>query len=339
MSEESTGEPRRRRFGPIQFVLGLGALAAAIASIFTVWQIIHPPPPASASGELSDITLDTGTGGVYVTFEAAIEGYSGQQCEVFWTLYDADSRAVLSDPKYQNQHATYITPSRNQDEGTQQFKVPSPGPGHFYVRLWLVPPGDSGQDLPLDQENSETFLGQMDAQGNEVPAQQEETESDPSPSPSPSPKGSSDESAIQNLGTPPSQAPEGVVPVSPNFNASAASSEVATVINAAINYYQYAETGQYYTTYDLLSSEVKTYYTQDEWVASNTALDSAAGEFVVTDAYPEDLGLSVSTYAVAVTVYADGSTFNRTTYFIYENGRWVHHLSSEEVNMFDDALY
>ena len=100
-----------------------------------------------------------------------------------------------------------------------------------------------------------------------------------------------------------------------------------------------AEIGDYYTTYDLLSYEDQNYYTQDEWVTANTVLDSAAGEFVVTDAYPDDLGLGVPTYAVTVTVYADGSSFNRTTYFIYEAGYWAHYLTGEEVDMFDGALY
>jgi hypothetical protein len=118
----------------------------------------------------------------------------------------------------------------------------------------------------------------------------------------------------------------------------AATTEEAAAINGAIDYYQYAETGDYYTTYDLLSSEAQTYYTQDEWVTANTVLDSAAAEFVVTDAYQYDLGLGVPTYAVTLTVYADGSSV-RTTYFIYEDGQWVHHLTSEEVNLFDDALY
>jgi hypothetical protein len=136
-------------------------------------------------------------------------------------------------------------------------------------------------------------------------------------------------------------AAEGIVVVSPDFNVGAATVEEAEVINAAIEYYQYAEVGYYYSTYSLLSYEDQNYYTEDQWVASNNVLDSAAGEFVVTDAYPDDLGLGVPTYAVTVTVYAgDGSSFNRTTYFIDEGGGyWAHYLNEEEINMFDDALY
>ena len=145
---------------------------------------------------------------------------------------------------------------------------------------------------------------------------------------------------IQNSDTTPSQAAEGIVVVSSDFDTAAATAEEAEVINAAIEYYQYAEVGDYYSTYFLLSYEDQDYYTEDQWVAANNALDSAAGEFVVTDAYPDDLGLGVPTYAVTVIVYLpDGSSFNRTTYFVDEDaGFWAHYLSEEEVGMFDDAL-
>jgi hypothetical protein len=145
---------------------------------------------------------------------------------------------------------------------------------------------------------------------------------------------------IQNSDTTPSQAAEGIVVVSSDFDTAAATAEEAEVINAAIEYYQYAEVGDYYSTYFLLSYEDQNYYTEDQWVAANNALDSAAGEFVVTDAYPDDLGLGVPTYAVTVTVYLpDGSSFNRTTYFVDEGaGFWAHYLSGEEVDMFDRAL-
>jgi hypothetical protein len=150
--------------------------------------------------------------------------------------------------------------------------------------------------------------------------------------------GDSAEGSIENSDTSPSQADEGVVVVSSDFNTAAATAEEAEVINAAIEYYQYAEIGDYDTTYNLLSYEDQSYYTRDEWIASNTVLDSAAGEFVVTDAYPDDLGLGIPTYAVTVTVYTPNGSFNRTTYFVNEGGYWAHFLSTEEVGMFDDAL-
>jgi hypothetical protein len=128
-------------------------------------------------------------------------------------------------------------------------------------------------------------------------------------------------------------------PTAPGSGQSSAPSETEA-IDAAENYYAYVESGDYDTTYDLLSNEYQTYYTQDEWVTANMNLDSAASDFVVTDAYQYDLGLGVPTYAVTVTVsLPDGSSFERTTYFIYEADQWTHHLSQEEVDTFNGALY
>lgn len=338
MSEDGPGaqgtDALASRFTPTRLILGLGGLAAAIASIFGLYKLVFPGPPPTAGGELSGIVVDSGSKGVYVNFEAVIEGYSGQKLEVLWTLFDYESRAVVADPEYQNQHAEYITPSRYRDEGTATFMVPSlDRPGTYYVRLKLLPPEESDQNAPLDESNSEAFLITSD-QDLEQQVTTSQTQSGTQEQ-----QAQKEETSIQNLTTPASQAPEGVVPVSPEFNAGAASAEVAAVINAAIEYYQYAEIGDYYTTYDLLSSQSQARYTQDEWVRANTALDSEAAEYVVTDAYPYDVGLGTSTYAVTLTVYLpDGSSFNRTTYFIYEAGFWAHHLTSEEVDLFDDAL-
>jgi flagellar biosynthesis GTPase FlhF len=186
------------------------------------------------------------------------------------------------------------------------------------------------------QEELEQQVKDLQEKVEEQEKEQQNQESDSSGDSS---SDTSDES-IENSDTSPSQATEGIVVVSSDFNTAAATSEEAEVINAAIEYYQYAEIGDYDTTYNLLSYEDQSYYTRDEWIASNTALDSAAGEFVVTDAYPDDIGLGVPTYAVTLTVYmTDGSSFNRTTYFVNEGGYWAHYLNDEEVNMFDDALY
>jgi uncharacterized protein len=139
-------------------------------------------------------------------------------------------------------------------------------------------------------------------------------------------------SASSNPTSPPSASPSTSATPAP-------SAEEEAAIDAANNYYGYAEVGDYDTTYDLLSQEYQNYYTREEWISANTVLDSAAAVFDVTGAYPDDLGLGVPTYAVTLTVYADGSSFDRTTYFVYEDSHWTHYLSTEEVNSFDDALY
>ena len=196
-------------------------------------------------------------------------------------------------------------------------------------------PNQKGLEAQGQQAQQEELEKQIEDLEKQVAAQEQNEERQTSASHQDEPN-----EEIQNVNTPPSQAPEGVVAVSSDFDVGAASAEEAAAINAAIDYYQYAETGDYYTTYTLLSSESQAYYTEDEWVTANAALDSAAGEFVVTDAYPYDLGMGAPTYAIALTVYLpDGSSFNRTTYFVYERGFWAHQLTTEEVNMFDGALY
>src|SRR5918997_1523381 len=57
--------------------------------------------------------------------------------------------------------------------------------------------------------------------------------------------------------------------VSSDFDTTAATAEEAEVIDAAIEYYQYVEVGDYYSTCYLLSYEDQNYYTQDQWVAAN----------------------------------------------------------------------
>ena len=143
-----------------------------------------------------------------------------------------------------------------------------------------------------------------------------------------------------NWTAPPSQAPQGVVVVSPNFEVQDVNAEEAQALNGAIAYYQDVELGDYRTTHSLLSVSDQNRYPVDTWVRINTALDSAAGAFVVTDAYPEDIGNGYPTYAVTVEVYLnDGTSSSRKTYFVNEgNGYWAHWLTQEEMNLFDNAL-
>lgn len=130
-------------------------------------------------------------------------------------------------------------------------------------------------------------------------------------------------------------APEGVVVTSPDYTYSG--SEAGTVLDAAIAYYQAAELGDYETTYSLLSYADQDVYTLDEWIAANTALDSAASEFVVYNVEPQ-AGYS-GWYWVDLTVYlADDSSVDRRTEFVYEDGVWHHYLTTEETQMFNEAL-
>jgi hypothetical protein len=324
-------------------ILGIGAITGAILSAHQLYKVINPPPappPAQAKGEISDVAVENTEGGLKVIWKATVEGYKGKTLTVRWTLYNASAMAPVDDALFRDQVGATLKPTFNSDQGSGHFFVPPlKEQGTYYLRIELDPPNAA----TLDSEKSENFDWiyddnspsdqDLDNQGTDLQNEETTPTSDQSGSAPP-------DEDIQNLNTPPSQASEGVVVVSPDFNVEAATAEEAEAINAAIAYYQYAETGDYNTTYDLLSSDARSYYTREEWVTVNTNLDSAAGEFVVVDAYPYDLGLGIPTYAVTVTVYlADGSSFNRTTYFIYEAGYWAHHLTSEEVSMFDEALY
>lgn len=133
-------------------------------------------------------------------------------------------------------------------------------------------------------------------------------------------------------------APEGVVAVAPSVPYGNTDPEWEPV-QAAIEYYQAAELGDWEYTYMHLSRPDQAYYTYDEWVYANNALETAAGEFVVYDIYQETAYLPVEVYNVGVTIYTvDGTSFDRRTQFVWENGRWVHHLTDEEVSLFDSVL-
>jgi TolA-binding protein len=141
----------------------------------------------------------------------------------------------------------------------------------------------------------------------------------------------------KNFDGPASAAPEGVVVTAPDFNVAATTAEEAAVLDVATVYYQAAEIGDYTYTYNLLSRSDQASYTLDEWWAANTALDSAAGEFVIYDISP--IPDTSDSYDVSLTVYlADGSSFDRTTEFVYEDGVWKHSLTGEEISMFDNVL-
>jgi hypothetical protein len=143
----------------IWWALGGILMLVVIASLYGLYQIINPPPPGSATGKLSEIRVNGEPGLVYVNFKAAIKGYPDKKCEVRWTMYDANTRAMFPDPRFQDQHATYIIPNRYVDEGADTFKVPDPGkPGQYYVKLSLFPPDKSGESMALDVEKSATFV-------------------------------------------------------------------------------------------------------------------------------------------------------------------------------------
>ena len=106
-------------------------------------------------------------------------------------------------------------------------------------------------------------------------------------------------------------------------------------MEAAQDYYAAAAAGNYNYTYDALSSASQGQFTEDEWVAANTALGSDAGVYHIDATNVVD----DSTVVVYLTItFADGSTSERTTEFVLENGSWKHELTQEEYQLFAGAI-
>ena len=103
---------------------------------------------------------------------------------------------------------------------------------------------------------------------------------------------------------------------------------------AAEDYYAAAASGNYSYTYSNLTSASQGQFTEDEWVADNTALGSDAGTYSVNSVEMVD----ESTAEVYLTITsADGTSSERFTRFILENGSWKHDLTSEEYELFAGA--
>jgi hypothetical protein len=97
------------------------------------------------------------------------------------------------------------------------------------------------------------------------------------------------------------------------------------------SYYSAASSGDYIYTYEQLSSVDRQNFTQEQWTAANTNLASDTTEYQIQDIVKAAEGV----YDVTLTITSTGET--RGTQFIYEGGRYVHKLTSEEINMFAQA--
>lgn len=105
-------------------------------------------------------------------------------------------------------------------------------------------------------------------------------------------------------------------------------------LEAAQDYYAAAAAGNYNYTYDALSSASQSQFSQEYWVAANTALGSDAGIYHIDATNVVD----DSTVVVYLTITsADGSSSERTTQFILENGSWKHDLTQTEYELFAGA--
>lgn len=126
----------------------------------------------------------------------------------------------------------------------------------------------------------------------------------------------------------PTQEPETAEPAQEAENAE------ASALAAAKDYYAAAAAGDYYYTYTKLTAYDQSQFTEDEWVADNTALGSDAGVYNIDSTNV----LDDSTVEVYLTITsADGSSSERVTRFVLENGSWKHELTPAEYELFAGA--
>jgi hypothetical protein len=117
----------------------------------------------------------------------------------------------------------------------------------------------------------------------------------------------------------------------PNENAESAEDQA---LEAARDYYAAAAGGNYSYTYSNLSAVSQGQFTEDEWVTDNTALGSDTGTYSVNSVEMVD----DTTAEVQLTITSsDGSSSERTTRFVLENGSWKHELTPEEYELFAGA--
>jgi hypothetical protein len=106
-------------------------------------------------------------------------------------------------------------------------------------------------------------------------------------------------------------------------------------LEAAQEYYAAAAAGNYNYTYDALSSAAQSQFTEEEWVAANTTLGSDAAVYHIDGTNVVD----DSTVVVYLTItLTDGSSSERTTQFVLENGSWKHDLTQSEYELFAGPL-
>ena len=134
-----------------------------------------------------------------------------------------------------------------------------------------------------------------------------------------------EEEADEESADQPTQEPENIEPTQGAEDAARAAAE---------DYYAAAAGGNYSYTYNNLSSASRGQFTEEEWVTDNTALGSDAGTYSVNSVEMAD----DSTAEVWLTITsADGTSSERFTRFVLENGSWKHELTPEEYELFAGA--
>jgi len=96
---------------------------------------------------------------------------------------------------------------------------------------------------------------------------------------------------------------------------------------AAEAYYANVEYTDWDYTYNHLASETRNTYGRDAWANKNAALYDPSIDYKVDSVVMES---PTKADVVVVLMLGDGSTNVRNTYFVKENGQWLHQFGAEE---------
>src|SRR5687768_12627660 len=99
---------------------------------------------------------------------------------------------------------------------------------------------------------------------------------------------------------------------------------------AAVAYYQAVASRNWAYTYDHLDSQTQSVYTEREWSAKNDYLADTGTVTYTIQSVAMDPSAPETVASVTVVLTAtDGSTNVRNTYWVYEDGSWLHRFSPE----------
>lgn len=115
----------------------------------------------------------------------------------------------------------------------------------------------------------------------------------------------------------------------------------AALLAAVENYYRAIDREDWSYTYDNLDSVSKAPVTEQEWVLKNQWLadqDDLELATIDMEAFMEPGGEEAQ--LTVERVFTDGSSFSEGTVFVFEDGKWVQHLTQDENDiLMPDATY
>ena len=128
-------------------------------------------------------------------------------------------------------------------------------------------------------------------------------------------------------------------PPSPEPTSSAPPASEAEVAEAAEDYYQAVDREDWAYTYANLDASTRALYAEDEWYLKNQFFADTEGlELATMDVVVEG---SAADPEVGVTVYRtfeDGTSIERYTLFVQEDGIWKHRFTAEENAIFQPGV-